>query len=140
MDPEVAKLIYQVEKNIKNINTKIHHRISMKDLVKTIDHIKKEKTKSKREIRGRAKAFASMRRWVSEDEDSISSDESFTTHSSKRSSSSRSSSRKSSCKPSSHKCLMAKGMELDDNESDEDSSSYDELNNLINEQQGALKK
>ena len=34
MDPEVAKLISQVEKNITKINTKIDHSIYMKDLVK----------------------------------------------------------------------------------------------------------
>ena len=108
-----------MEKNIKKINAKIDHPISMKDLVKTIDHIKKEKKKSKnkRETRGRAKAFASIERWVCEDEDSSSSDESFATHSSKRSSSSRS---------SSHKCLMAKGMES--NVSDDDSMRIPSLN------------
>ena len=66
----MVKLISQVEENIKKINTKIDQRISMKDLIKTIDRIKKEKkTKIKREIRGRAKVFASIGRWISEDED-----------------------------------------------------------------------
>ena len=144
MDPEVAKLISQVERNIKKINAKIDHPISMKDLVKTIDHIKKEKkTKiKKRETKGRAKALASIGRWVSDDEDSSSSDESITIHSCKRSSSSRLSSHKSSSRKSSHKCLMAKGMDSDvsDDESNEDSPSYDELLHLINEQQRDLKK
>ena len=139
MDPKMAKLMAQIEKNIKKINTMVDHPISLRALVKTMDHVKKEKMKKmkRRETRSRAKAFASMGRWVSEDEDSSSSNESFATHSYKRSSSSRSSSRKSS-----HKCLMAKGMESDvsDDESDEDSPSYDELLALINEQQRALKK
>ena len=52
----------------------------MKDLVNTIDHIKKEKkkTKNKREIRGKAKTFTSIGRCVSDDEESSSSDEIFT--------------------------------------------------------------
>ena len=111
----------------------------MRDLVKTIDHIKKEKkTKKKRETRARVKVFTRIERWVSEDEDSSSSDESFTIHSSKRNSSSISSSRK----PSSHKCIMTKDVKnkVNDDESDEDSPSYDELLHLINEQQGTLKK
>ena len=80
-----------MEKNIKKINAKTDHPISMNDLVKTIDHFKKKKkkTKNNRETRGRAKAFASIGRWVSDDEDSSSSDESISIYSSKRSSSSR---------------------------------------------------
>ena len=56
MDPKIAKLISRLEKELKRINAKIDHPIFMKNLVNTIDHIKKEKKiKNKREIRGKAK-------------------------------------------------------------------------------------
>ena len=78
---------------------------------------------------------------MSDDEGSSLSDKSITIHSSKRSSSSKSSSHKLSRKPS-HKCLMTKGVDSDvsDDESDEDSPSYDELLHFINEQQRDFKK
>ena len=142
IDPKMAKLFSKIEKNMKRINARIDDPIFIEDLVNTIDLIKKEKkTKNKSETRRRDKAFACMRKWVSEDKDSSSSDESFTTHSSKRSSSLRSPSCKLTCKPS-HKCLVAKYIDSDvsDNESDEDSPSYDELLYLINEQKRILRK
>ena len=143
IDPKIAKLMQQVEENIKRINAKIDHPISLKELIKTTNHIKKKnRIKNKREIRGRAKALTSIGIWVSNDEDSSSSDEGITIHSSKKSSSSRSSSHKSSSRKSCHKCLMAKGMDSDvsDDESDENSPSYDDILHLINEQQMTLKK
>ena len=105
----MVNLLPKLEKNKKRINAKVDHPISIENVVNRIDHIKKEKkTKiKKREARGRAKTLASIGRWMSDDEESRSSDESFTIPPSKKSSFSRSSSRKSTRKPS-HKCLMAK--------------------------------
>ena len=59
IDSKIVKLISRLEKDIKRINAKIDHPIIIKDLVNTIDHIKKEKkkTKKKRETKGRAKAL-----------------------------------------------------------------------------------
>ena len=56
-----------MEKDLKRINAKINHPIYMKNLINTIDHIKKEKkTKNKREIIRRGKIVANIGRWVSE--------------------------------------------------------------------------
>ena len=59
-DSKITKFFSKLEKNMKMINTKVDHHISIEDLINTIDHIKNEKkTKiKKRETRGRAKTLA----------------------------------------------------------------------------------
>uniref|UniRef100_A0A0A9FLZ8 Uncharacterized protein n=1 Tax=Arundo donax TaxID=35708 RepID=A0A0A9FLZ8_ARUDO len=123
----------EIKRNITRINHKLErNRITFDNLIKK---------KEKRETNSKAKAFASIGRWVSEDKGSSSSDESYTITSSKKNSSSTSSSHKTSLRRS-HKCLIAKGIDSDvsDEESDDDSSSQQKLFNLINKQQRTLKK
>uniref|UniRef100_A0A0A9BZT8 Uncharacterized protein n=1 Tax=Arundo donax TaxID=35708 RepID=A0A0A9BZT8_ARUDO len=79
-DSEVMYLMIKLKRNIIRINTKLERkRLTFRDLIK--------KKKKKQEIKSRAKTFASIESWVSEDEDLNSNDKCYTTTSSKKSSS-----------------------------------------------------
>ena len=90
-----------------------------------------KKNKQKKEKKPKHESYAIFGEWVSGGEESSasSSDESnkkFTTRTNMGS--------------SSNTCLMAQGMESDVSDDDSDSPSYDELLNLVHEQQRAIKK
>ncbi|PUZ66638.1 hypothetical protein GQ55_3G339200 [Panicum hallii var. hallii] len=138
MDPKHLKQAKILNRSLKKINMMRyivflkdgHHLQLMK--VEKIEH-KKNKKQEKKEKKPKREALVIFAEWVSDGEDSStsSSDESikrFTT-------------RTNISESSSNMRVMAKGMsESDVSNDDSDSPSFDELLDLIHEQQGVMKR
>jgi len=132
MTPKLYKQVKIMNKSLKKINL-MGYMVFLKDgshhqLMKVERRFKKKKEKKPKE-----EAFVILGEWTSGGEESStsSSDESNKTFTTRFNMGAAS---------SSNICLMAKGMESDVSDDDSDSPSYEELLDLVHENQRAIKK